>query len=527
MLSPDRYGRQGYRHIPYTEPLLSSDRITGHFDSPAMAGEVFSFEDYVARYRSYRADPATQALSAAVPWIAVWDDHETADNSYVNGSRNHDDCNIYASTPCDPPVNETEIATWEERKANGIRAFHLYMPIRSEDASGDCIGPKIYRQFQYGDLASLIMLENRLVARTNSNPTPDNPIEDYSDGYESIMRQVMEIIGDTPIESWPGSEVETQLLEFRDRMEDYARSEDHYMIGQEQEAWLESKVQEAVNASTKWVILGQQQIMANEYLFDFEKAIEYAPTEVERAMWNQVYYNITSGEEGATTCNYATNPAYHRVDYMKCYNVTESQRDLYRFFAAAGKYKIQWIFDDWGGYKAERARVLDILSAMDGNVIVNTGDVHHEIASVLETDDSSKVVGTEFSISTTANFLEVDVIGTPMPFNDAAFVASNEDTMRYFSTNGRGVAIFTLTHDKMHMDYFYPSEPSKLMYEGVCDSAFDYYHSSVLEGFGIPSNQNDMIRVTCLPGPGKQPYAYMIENFGIHMSNPYLKDVSF
>lgn len=70
-LAPQVHGRQGFRHIPYTESLLSRDRVTAHFDFPAMAGEISSFEDYVTRYMSYRADPGMQALPAAALWIAI------------------------------------------------------------------------------------------------------------------------------------------------------------------------------------------------------------------------------------------------------------------------------------------------------------------------------------------------------------------------------------------------------------------------------------------------------------------------
>ena len=129
-LAPEFYGRQGFRHIPYTEPLPSSDRVTGHFDSEAMSAELLTFEDYIARYKTYRSDPGLQAVSAVVPWIAIWGDHESADNSHVNGSRNHNDTSI----------NEGE---WEERKAAPIRAWHLYMPIRTEELTTPA---HIYRQ---------------------------------------------------------------------------------------------------------------------------------------------------------------------------------------------------------------------------------------------------------------------------------------------------------------------------------------------------------------------------------------------
>lgn len=61
MLAPQVYGRQGFRHMP------SSTRETGHFDSPAMSGELLDFDDCITRYCSYRADPGLQAVSSAAP----------------------------------------------------------------------------------------------------------------------------------------------------------------------------------------------------------------------------------------------------------------------------------------------------------------------------------------------------------------------------------------------------------------------------------------------------------------------------
>jgi alkaline phosphatase D len=42
--------------------------------------ETVTLADYRRRYAQYKTDPALQTAHAAAPWLAVFDDHEVADN---------------------------------------------------------------------------------------------------------------------------------------------------------------------------------------------------------------------------------------------------------------------------------------------------------------------------------------------------------------------------------------------------------------------------------------------------------------
>src|SRR5690606_1497203 len=53
------------------------------------AGELCSLGDYRTRYALYRRDSDLQALHAAAPCIAVWDDHEIANDAWRDGAENH------------------------------------------------------------------------------------------------------------------------------------------------------------------------------------------------------------------------------------------------------------------------------------------------------------------------------------------------------------------------------------------------------------------------------------------------------
>jgi len=118
------------------------------WDSLLMRGfeplnEIITLIDYRTRYSFYRLDDDLQAVHQQHPFIMVWDDHETANDAYVEGADNHD---------------ESE-GSWEDRKAVAKKAWFEWMPVR------DTENQKIYRSVDYGSLVNLTMLDTRLEGR--------------------------------------------------------------------------------------------------------------------------------------------------------------------------------------------------------------------------------------------------------------------------------------------------------------------------------------------------------------------------
>lgn len=107
-------------------------------------GEIISLMDYRSRYSTYRLDTSLVRLHQQYPFIVIWDDHESANDSYSSGAENHD------------PLTEGD---WSDRKANAQRAYFEWMPIR------DNADQKVYRSIRYGDLMELILLDTRLEGR--------------------------------------------------------------------------------------------------------------------------------------------------------------------------------------------------------------------------------------------------------------------------------------------------------------------------------------------------------------------------
>lgn len=121
-----------------------SSNISGRENIPAH--EVITLEDYRLRYSHYKLDDDLRKLHQQYPFINIWDDHESANDSYRFGADNH--------TP------GTE-GTWADRKNNSGKAYHEWLPIRSPQPGTH----RIYRTFEFGDLINLPMLDTRIEAR--------------------------------------------------------------------------------------------------------------------------------------------------------------------------------------------------------------------------------------------------------------------------------------------------------------------------------------------------------------------------
>ncbi len=130
-----------------------SSNISGRTNEPA--NEIINLSDYRMRYSHYRLDPDLRAAHQQYPFIIIWDDHETANNSYRDGAGNH---------------TEGSEGLWVDRKAYAIQANTEWLPVRVPDPSDP---EKRYRDFSFGDLAQLEMLDTRLYDRDEQGSGTD------------------------------------------------------------------------------------------------------------------------------------------------------------------------------------------------------------------------------------------------------------------------------------------------------------------------------------------------------------------
>jgi hypothetical protein len=70
-----------------TPDYLTDAKALGRTVEPA--NECLTLTDYRKRYAQYRSDPDSKVFYATLPLIAVWDDHEVANDTYKDGAENH------------------------------------------------------------------------------------------------------------------------------------------------------------------------------------------------------------------------------------------------------------------------------------------------------------------------------------------------------------------------------------------------------------------------------------------------------
>lgn len=169
--------------------------------------EIVALADYRLRYATYRADPDLQRIHQVLPMIAVWDDHESTNDSWKDGAENHQP--------------ETE-GTWEARKAIAKRVYREWMPVSDEP----------YAAYDVGDLATLFRLDTRLEGREEQFS-----LESVLAGKDSPEAMVQAL---TAFRDGAWSDPERQLL------------------GAAQEQWLAQGLAASSARGATWQVLVQQ-----------------------------------------------------------------------------------------------------------------------------------------------------------------------------------------------------------------------------------------------------------------------------
>lgn len=168
--------------------------------------ELTTLDHYRLRHAQYKSDVDAKTLHAAKPMIAVWDDHEVANDAYKGGAENHQE-------------NEGD---WQARKAAALQAYHEWMPIRTGSNR-----ERLYRSFNFGNLVSLHMLDTRLIGR-------DKQID------------ILDLAG------LKGDEARAAAFA-------QYTSPTRQLLGVDQLQWLQGQM---AASSATWQVLGQQVLMA-------------------------------------------------------------------------------------------------------------------------------------------------------------------------------------------------------------------------------------------------------------------------
>ncbi|CAA0128469.1 Alkaline phosphatase D [Mycolicibacterium vanbaalenii] len=169
---PDLVLHLGDYHYEYGAGR-SAVRVRDHVGS-----ETVTLAQYRQRYAQYKTDPDLQAAHAAAPWLAVFDDHEVADN--------------WAGTvPARPDP------AFGHRRAAALQAYHENMPLRAS-ARPHRAGMALHRRVHWGSLATFHMLDTR--QHRTDQPCGDEYASDCAERYSATA-------------SLTGSEQERWLLD--------------------------------------------------------------------------------------------------------------------------------------------------------------------------------------------------------------------------------------------------------------------------------------------------------------------------
>jgi alkaline phosphatase D len=179
----------------------------GNLRTPEPPGETITLSDYRARHAQYKRDTDLQALHRQHPTICIWDDGEITNDAWRDGAANH---------------TEGAEGTWPERVAAALKAYYEWMPVRQVDPAQPRHNE---RAFRFGDLVELLMLEERLSARSQQLPaTIPTPL-----GIPGFV----------------------QAGAFADPS--------RTLLGAEQETWLSSRLRDS---AARWKVIGQQVMFA-------------------------------------------------------------------------------------------------------------------------------------------------------------------------------------------------------------------------------------------------------------------------
>lgn len=375
------YGADGYA----TEDAVALGRTLAEDNNT----EIVKLDDYRKRYALYRGDEDLQAVHARHPFIVVWDDHELTNDTWREGAENHQE-------------NEGDFF---ERKLAALQAYFEWMPIRpiSED---DHLN--IYRQFNFGELVQLNMLDTRILAR---------------DAQLDYANYII-----------------ASGVDFAKFQADLT-AQDRTLLGYTQRDWLQ---QQLATSKATWNVLGQQVLMAKmlipaELLMSLSAITSGNVTEETlTAMNTQITELVTIKMRVAQGDPSVTEQEKARVNTVAPYNL-----------------------DAWDGYYYEREVLYATLMQLNKKVVVLAGDTHNAWSSYLHSQamqsQPSSYVGVELATSSVSSPGMEKYLNIPQAQLQQFEMAFTTliDELAYTNLNQRGYLTVTFDQAQMQANWIF------------------------------------------------------------------------
>ena len=194
-----------------------------------------TLNDYRYLYKTYRTDSRLQAMHERFAMIAIWDDHEFSDDCWQD-AETYDVGTYNSSTGAGDNTRQTS------RRLHANRAWYEFIPadISFDSASTSINGIQIYRDFQFGQLAHLVMTDERLYRA-------DHMIPEALIGSSTGSRYMVPASYRTSFESAKIAAATTAGL--ADTLSPVS------MLGTTQRAWWKTKMS---SATTTWKLWGNE-----------------------------------------------------------------------------------------------------------------------------------------------------------------------------------------------------------------------------------------------------------------------------
>lgn len=346
--------------------------------------EIIKLDDYRKRYALYRQDKDLQVAHQRHPFIVIWDDHELANDTWRDGAENHQD-------------NE---GSFSDRKLAALQAYFEWMPIRPVSNTDRL---NIYRQFNFGSLVQLTMLDTRIIAR-------DKQLE-----YKDYLT---------------ASGLDAQ--KFQADLTDSKRT----LMGYTQRDWLVDKLKQS---TATWNVIGQQVLMSKMWI----------PAELLVSLGQ-----ITSG--GTSPDALAKMNA--QITELVTLKLRLEQGDPTLTIQEKARVTtlVPYNLDAWDGYYAEREFVYDKLAEFNKKIIVLAGDTHNAWTSYLYSQ-KGKYVGVELATSSVSSPGLEKYLSIPLAQLQKFEFAFTTliDELTYCNLNQRGYLVVTLDGTQVQSDWIF------------------------------------------------------------------------
>ncbi len=414
-----------------------------------------TLEDYRYLYKAYRSDARLQALHARFPMIAIWDDHEFSDDCWQ-------DRQSYDADDDQTPQ------TARRRAAN--QAWFEFLPA---DVTLDLNNPsfqniQIYRAFTFGNLATLLMTDERLY-RADHLISEANAGGDVGSRF-FIRRDTLKAAEDAKIAAAGGALTPVSML------------------GDAQRAWWQDRIG---GAATTWKLWGNQvsllrmQVDLTEAIAELmvlrliasNTALTPLRDQMEEALEADLRAAVASG-------TYPNNVAYANLRQLLSAqagidsanfdaNIKPTLDSRLPPASLLATYVLN--ADQWDGYDAERKNLMAFLKTNNvRNVVALTGDIHAFFAGVVMDDFDAAtptpvmvdLVGAGLSSNTLMSTYKSVVDNDPrfaeikaLIYEEVSGAVVNtlnrtlehfNPWMRYAETNVIGYSVVTLTPDRLN-----------------------------------------------------------------------------